>query len=107
MMPEEEVTGAPTQRAPLRPFRVLPGGVNAIPDEWYAAAVLIAALLILWAIRRNLGNEPGHVHVGGSAAIIGFLFYLVFTAVTRVGITFAAAGGDRDTSLTRGLGFYA
>lgn len=106
-MMSEEVTGAPTQRASISPLRIIPGGADAIPDEWYAAGVLIAALGTLWIIRRNFGNEAGHVHVGGTSAIVGFLFFLIFTAVTRVGIGFASAHGDRDTAATRGLGFYA
>ncbi len=67
--------------ARLRPFRVLPGGAQAIPDEWYAAAVMLGALLLLWVLRRNLGHEEGHVHISGTAAIIFVLYYLIVTGI--------------------------
>jgi hypothetical protein len=91
----------------IRPLRVLPGGAQAIPEEYFAAGVLVVALGALWVIRRNLGNEASHVHVGGTAAIVGLLFFLIYTAVTRIAISFAAANGDRDTTATRGFAFFA
>lgn len=107
MQNETEMTGAPVIRAPLHPFRVIPGGATAVPDEWYAAGVLVVALAALWMIRRNLGNNADHVHVGGSATMVGLFYFLIFTAVVRIGITFASRGGERDTPATRGLAFYA
>ncbi len=105
-MPEDEVSGAPTGRPPLRPFRALPGGATPIPDEWYAAGVLLGSLGILILIRRNLGPE-GRTLVGGTAAVVGFLYFLIYTGVVRVAIDFLSDSGERDTPLTRGLAFFA
>lgn len=108
--PEELAAAAAVGPAPpgaLRPFRVLPGGARAVPDEWYAAGVILASLGILWAMRRNLDAEPGHVHVSGTSAIIFLLYYLIVTGLVRVAISAISRGGERDTPATRGLSFFA
>lgn len=98
MQNEDEVGGK------IRPFRVLPGGAEAIPDEWYAAGIMLGALGLLWAMRRNLGAESGHVHIGGTSAIVFLLYYLIVTGLLRVGAGFLAERGD--TPLARGFAFY-
>lgn len=89
----------------LRILRAIPGGAAALPEEAYAAAVLFGALGLLWAMRRNLGQENGHVHIGGTAAIVFLLFYLIATGVIRVLASNLAARGD--SSLARGVAFFA
>lgn len=105
---EQQAVGvAVTEPTPLRPFRIIPGGAAAIREEWVAAAVILGALALLWIMRRNMANEPGHVHVGGTAAIVFLLYYLIATAIIRAFIDFASKGGERNTPVTRGLGFFA
>ena len=62
------------------------------------------SLLALVMIRKGLGNEAAHVHVGGSAAIVFLLYYLIVTAIVRI-----AAGNlaGRDTPLARAVAFFA
>lgn len=94
--------GAPER---LRPFRLLPGGAQAIPEEVYAGGIVAGSLVLLWLMRRNLGNESSHVHIGGAAAITFLLYYLIVQAVLRV---VAGNLADRgDTALARGVAFFA
>lgn len=98
-IPEHEM---PSQE--LRPFRILPGGASAIPEEVYAAGIMLASLAGLWLIRRNLGPE-GRTMASGTAAIVFLFYYLIVTAVVRIAASNLADRGD--TPLARGFAFYA
>lgn len=90
----------------ISPLRVLPGGAEAIPDEWYAAVVMLGALGLLWAIRRKMGQDAAHVHVGGTAAIVFLLYFIIVTGLLRISLDFFTDGGKRDNPFTRGVAFY-
>lgn len=103
--PDDQAFVNPGGATRLRPFRLLPGGAQAIPEEVYAGSIVLGSLLVLWLMRRNLSNESAHVHVGGSAAITFLLYYLILTAILRV---IAGNLADRgDTSFARGVAFFA
>jgi hypothetical protein len=88
----------------LRPFRIIPGGASAIPEEAYAAGILALSIVGLWAIRRNLGPE-GRTMASGTAAIVFLFYYLIVTAIVRVAASNLAERGD--TALARGFAFFA
>lgn len=89
----------------LRPFRVLPGGASAIPEEYYAAAILGGAILGLVFLRKT-GSDAEHVHIGGASALVVLFYYLIVTALVRlIAANLAAKRGD--TPLARAVGFFA
>lgn len=91
----------------LRPFRLLPGGAGAIPEEAYAGGIVLGSLVLLWLMRRNLGNESAHVHVGGSAAIVFFLYFLIATAILRIAAGNLADKLGPDSAFAKGVAFFA
>lgn len=102
MIPEEELvpTGPPT----LRPFRVLPGGAQAVPEEWYGAAILAGSMIGLMMIRRA-GATADHSHIGGAAAFTFLFYYLLVTGIVRLAA--ANLAQRRDSPFARALGFFA
>jgi hypothetical protein len=90
----------------LRPFRLLPGGEQAVPTEFYAGSIVAASLLLLILIRRNLSNEASHVHVGGAAAITFLLYYLIVQALIRV-VTGNLAERYPNSPVTEAVAFFA
>jgi len=104
-IPEEFLaSGDSPPGARIRPFRIIPGGASAIPDEVYAAGILLLSLGGLWFIRRKLGPE-GRTMASGTAAIVFLFYYLIVTAVVRIAASNLADRGD--TPLARGFAFYA
>lgn len=87
----------------IRPLRILPGGAEAIPDEWYAGGIMLGALGVLWMLRRGLGTE-NHVHIGGTSAVVFLLYFLIVTGLLRVAAGFIAERGD--TPFARAFAFY-
>jgi hypothetical protein len=91
--------------AEIRPLRVLPGGAQAVPEEYVAAGIMAGALVLLWAMRRGLGHDATHVHAGGAAAFTFVAYYLIVTGMIRL---LAARLAERgDSPLARAVGFYA
>lgn len=88
----------------VHPFRVLPGGRPATPEEWWVAGVMLAALAFLTFGRRQLGHDATHVHAGGAGALTFLAYYLLATAVVRLA---AAALADRDGPFARAVAFFA
>jgi len=98
--------GQAFQSPRIRPFRLLPGGAQAIPTEVYAGSIVTGAIVLLWLMRRNLSNESSHVHVGGSAAITFALYYLIVTAVLRV-VAGNLADRNPNSPVTQAVAFFA
>lgn len=101
-MQTEEGFGAPPDR--LHPLRAIPGGASAIPEEWYAAGIILVSLGGLYLIRKNLGTE-GRTMASGTAAFVFLFYYLIVTALVRIAASNLAGRGD--TSLARGFAFFA
>lgn len=92
--------------ARVRPFRLIPGGAQAVPTEVYAGSIVLGSLLLLWLMRRNLSNESSHVHVGGSAAITFLLYFLIVQALIRV-VAGNLADKRPDSPLSEAVAFFA
>jgi len=88
----------------VRPLRVIPGGASAVPEEWYAAGILLGSLAGLWIIRKQLGTE-GRTMASGTAALVFLFYYLIATALVRIIASNVAQRAD--SSFARGFAFYA
>lgn len=108
MDPEDaiEAQAAREQGGVIRPFRVIPGGAEAIPEEYYAAGIIFGALALLYLVRRNLGAE-GRTMVSGTAAVVFLLYFILATVLVRTWISLLSAGGERDTAFTRGVATFS
>lgn len=91
--------------AEVRPLRILPGGAAPQPTEVWAAGIMLGALALLWAMRRGLGHDASHVHIGGAAALAFAAHYLIVTGILRL---VAAALAQRSQGpLAEAVAFYA